>query len=208
MDDNTYFLTYLLTPCGRVLLQKLTGSQLVKIFPAFHGTRKFITAFTSVRHLSQSWARSIQSILSHPTSKRSILILSSHLRLGLTSGFFPLSFRHLNPIYACQIDPVYTITSHLQKIHLNTILPSTPGSSKWPLFPQFSPPKHDIRLPDRSSLYYYIHFQKIHLNTILPSTPGPSKWPLSPQFSPPKPDIRLPDRSSLYYYIPLPKDPS
>jgi hypothetical protein len=33
-----------------------------------------------------SWARSIQSIPPHPISLRSILILSSHLRLGLPSG--------------------------------------------------------------------------------------------------------------------------
>jgi len=39
---------------SRVLLQKPTGSQLVKKFPAFFGTRRFITAFTSVRHLSLS----------------------------------------------------------------------------------------------------------------------------------------------------------
>ena len=44
--------TYLLTPWCRVLLEKLTGLQLVKKFPAFHGTRRFITALTSVRHLS------------------------------------------------------------------------------------------------------------------------------------------------------------
>ena len=44
--------TYLLTPRCRVLLEKLTGLQLVKKFPAFHGTRKFITALTSVRHMS------------------------------------------------------------------------------------------------------------------------------------------------------------
>ena len=44
--------TYLLTPWCRVLLEKLTGLQLVKKFPAFHGTRRFITALTSARHLS------------------------------------------------------------------------------------------------------------------------------------------------------------
>ena len=42
-----YLFTYLLTPCCRVLLEKLTGLQLVKKFPAFHGTRRFITVFTS-----------------------------------------------------------------------------------------------------------------------------------------------------------------
>ena len=34
----TYLLIYLLTPYNRVLLEKLTGSQLVKIFPAFYET--------------------------------------------------------------------------------------------------------------------------------------------------------------------------
>ena len=79
---------YLLTPWCRVLLEKLTGLQLVKKFPAFYGTRKFITALTSVRHLSLSWASPIQSTYPHPTSWRSILILSTHLRLGLPSGLF------------------------------------------------------------------------------------------------------------------------
>ena len=46
--------TYLLTPWGRVLLKKLTGFQLVKKFPAFYGTRRFITTVTSTRHLSLS----------------------------------------------------------------------------------------------------------------------------------------------------------
>ena len=83
---------YLLTPWCRVLLEKLTGLQLVKKFPAFHGTRRFITALTSVRHLSLSWASPIQSTYPHPTSWRSILILSTHLRLGLPSGLLPSGF--------------------------------------------------------------------------------------------------------------------
>jgi len=64
---RTYRYTYLLTPYSRVLLVNLTGSQLVKKFPAFYGTRRFITAFTNARHLSLSWASSIQSMPSHPT---------------------------------------------------------------------------------------------------------------------------------------------
>ena len=83
---------YLLTPWCRVLLEQLTGLQLVKKFPAFRGTRRFITALTSVRHLSLSWASPIQFIFPHPTSWRSILILSTHLRLGLHSGLFPSGF--------------------------------------------------------------------------------------------------------------------
>jgi hypothetical protein len=56
-----YLLTYIhvLTPHTTVLLEKLTGLQLVKKFPAFYRARKFITVFTSARHLSLSWASSV-----------------------------------------------------------------------------------------------------------------------------------------------------
>ena len=67
----------MLPPCSRVLLEKLTGLQLVKKFSAFYRTWRFITAFTSSHHLSLSWASSIQYVPPHCTSWRSILILSS-----------------------------------------------------------------------------------------------------------------------------------
>jgi hypothetical protein len=51
---KTRVLTYLLTQWSRILLEKLTGLQLVKKFPEFYGTRRFITAFTNARHLSLS----------------------------------------------------------------------------------------------------------------------------------------------------------
>ena len=85
-------ISYLLTPWCRVLLEKLTGLEPVKKFPAFHGTRRSIIAFTNVRYLSLYWASPIQSIYPHPTSWRSILILSTHLRLGLPSGLLPSDF--------------------------------------------------------------------------------------------------------------------
>jgi len=50
------------TPWSRILLEKLTGLQLVKKLPEFYGTRRFITAFTSARSMSLSWASPIQSI--------------------------------------------------------------------------------------------------------------------------------------------------
>jgi len=82
--------TYLLTPWCRVLLEKLTGLQLVKKFPAFHGTRRFTTALTSVIHLSLSWASPIQSISSHLLEIH--LNVIHHLRLGLPSGLLPSGF--------------------------------------------------------------------------------------------------------------------
>jgi hypothetical protein len=45
---------YLLTAWSRVLLEKLTGFAANQEFPAFYGTRKFITVLTSARHLSLS----------------------------------------------------------------------------------------------------------------------------------------------------------
>jgi len=74
----TYLVTYLLTPCNTVI-ENLTDSKLVKKFPTFYETQRFITAFTRSRHLSLSWASSIQSI--HPTSH----FLKIHLNIILPS---------------------------------------------------------------------------------------------------------------------------
>ena len=114
-----YLLTYLLTPWCRVLLEKITGLQLVKKFPTFHGTRKFITALTSVRHLSLPWASPIQSIYPHPTSWRSILILSTHLRLGLPSGLLPSGFLRKT---------LYTSLSSPISLYDNILLYDTDGN--------------------------------------------------------------------------------
>ena len=107
-------ITYLLAPWCRVFLEKLIGLQPVKKFPTFHGTRRFITALTSVRHLSLSWVSPIQSIYPHTTSWRSILILSTHLRLGLPSGLFPSGFPTktlYTPLFStiCTTCPVHLI---------------------------------------------------------------------------------------------------
>ena len=129
----TYLLTYLLTPWCRVLLEKLTGQQLVKKFPAFHGTRRFITALTSVRHLSLSWASPIQSIYTHPTSRRSILILSAHLRLGLPSGLLPSGFP-TKTLYTPLSSPIRaTCPAHLILLDFitRTILGDSYCTTRW-----------------------------------------------------------------------------
>ena len=78
-----------LTPWSRVLLEKLTGSAASQ---EIFGTRRFLAVLTSARHLSLSWANSIQSTQPPPTSWRSILILSSHLHLGLPNGLITSDF--------------------------------------------------------------------------------------------------------------------
>jgi len=87
--SSTTALYFLLTPWSTVLLEKLTRSQLVKKFPKFDGTRKvhyrIYKCPPPVPTLSQ-----IKPIHTpHPTSWRSILILSPHLHLGLPSGLLP-----------------------------------------------------------------------------------------------------------------------
>ncbi|PNF44159.1 hypothetical protein B7P43_G00646, partial [Cryptotermes secundus] len=57
-----------------------------------YGTRRFVTVFTRALHWSLSWASSNQSIPPYPVSRRSILILSTHLQIGLPSGLFPSGF--------------------------------------------------------------------------------------------------------------------
>ena len=115
----TVLLTYLLTPWSRVLLEKLTGSAASQEIPRIFGTPRFITVLTSARHLSLSWANSIQSPQAPPTSWISILILSSHLRLGLPNGLFPsgLTTKTLLPLSP----PPYA--SHAPPISFFSILP-------------------------------------------------------------------------------------
>ena len=107
----------LLTYC-MVFLEKLTGLQLVKKFPAFHGIRSFITALTSVRHLSLSWASPIQSTYPHPTFWRCILILSTRLCLSLPSGLFPSGF----PTKNLYTPSPYPYAPHAQPISFFSML--------------------------------------------------------------------------------------
>ena len=101
--------TYLLTPWSRVLLEKLTGSPASQEIPRIFGTRKFLTVFTSARQLSLSWANSIQSPQPPSTPWRSILMLPSHLRLGLPNGLFHSGFPTRTPcqfLFLCQFDQI------------------------------------------------------------------------------------------------------
>ena len=104
-----YLLTYLLT-CSMVQSPSweanwFAASQEISVF---HGTGRFITALTSVRHLSLSWASPIQSIYPHTTSWRAILLLSTHLRLGLPSGRLPSSFP-IKTLYTPLSSPIRVI---------------------------------------------------------------------------------------------------
>ena len=124
-DVLLWFESYLYTYLFTYFMEKspsweANSSWLVNKFPAFYRTWRFVTAFTSARHLSLSWARSIQSMPANPTSWRSILILSSHLCLGLPSGLFPSGFPNKTP-YKPLLSPICaTCPTHLILLDLIT----------------------------------------------------------------------------------------
>ena len=113
---------YLLTPWSRVLLEELTGSQLVKKFPAFYGTRR--------GHYHINERPSPVPILSQldPVHAPTFNFLKNHpnIIISSTSGSFKwfLSLRifHQNPIYALSL-PIRAIcpTSHFRFDHPNNI---------------------------------------------------------------------------------------
>ena len=85
-----WWITYLL---HAAVLDKLTGCQLLKKFPAICGNRRLIAMFTRARHPSLSWTRSIQSM--YPP----YLFLKIHLNIILSCmpGWSPsLRFSHQN----------------------------------------------------------------------------------------------------------------
>ena len=94
--------------------------QLVKKFPAFHGTRRFITALTSVRHLSLSWASSIQVHIpiSHLLEIHPNIIHPSTPR---SSQWAPsLRFPHQGPIHPLSSPIRATCPAHPILLHFIT----------------------------------------------------------------------------------------
>jgi hypothetical protein len=91
-------------------------------FPAFYGTRRFITEFTRAPHLYLSRARQVQSTQHNPNSKISILMLSIHLRFGLPSSLFPAGFLTTNPCAFLFSLIRATCTAHLILLDLTILI--------------------------------------------------------------------------------------
>ena len=124
---DTYWLTYLFTYSldgAESFWRELSGFQLVKNFPTFYGTRRFFSTFTNDHQLSLSWASSIQSIFTHASSWRSIVILSSHLCLGFPTCLFPFRFPHQNPEHNSPLPHMCYMSSpsHSSRFYHRTIL--------------------------------------------------------------------------------------
>lgn len=109
-----------------VLLDKLIVARLVKIFPTFHGTRKFIIIFKTVRHWILSWASPIHSKHWNNISIKCIVIPSTPLSLK-----WSLYIGQSRASYAFHISPrLAHLFSFWQSEHCNTdfcrlLLPSS-----------------------------------------------------------------------------------
>jgi hypothetical protein len=80
-----------LTSWSWALLEEPPVLHLLKNFPIFYGTQRFITVFARTFQSSASWTRSVLPMPPHPIYEylRCIFVFSIHIRLGLPSGLFP-----------------------------------------------------------------------------------------------------------------------
>ena len=103
------------------LLEKFVVLKLVKKFPTYYGTRRLITMVKTANHLPLFSTTLIQTMSSHLVSLISILLLASHLYLGLPSLLFRLPSKTL---YAFILSSMYThfpeyLCSHIRQQMIN-----------------------------------------------------------------------------------------
>jgi hypothetical protein len=132
------------------------------------------------RHKSLSWTRSIQSIPSHPVSRRSVLILSFHLCLKCFWWSLSFWFSHQNPAwiplhpsnsyymfcssYPCWFDRYKNICRGVQIMKL--IIEFSAASCYFiPLRSKYSP-QHTYQIPS-VCVFRLIWETKIHIHTKL-----------------------------------------
>ena len=108
--------TYVLTPCSRVLLEKLTGPQLVKKFPAFYATQRFITAIHKLLPPVSTLGQ-INPVHSSSFFLKFHFKIIPHLHQGLPNGVFPsgLPCMHLSHLpYVLHVSPISLFLWHMR----------------------------------------------------------------------------------------------
>jgi hypothetical protein len=128
-------LYYLLTPWSRVLLEKRTGSAASQEIPRIFGTQRFLTVLTSARHLSLSWANSIQSpqplplpvqLYQSDKNKTLTFVIKNKMQQKYLMHFtMPII---ISPVLHIQLSPTCRCTTKSTSLHINTKL-STSGDS-------------------------------------------------------------------------------
>ena len=108
-------LTNLLTPWSRVPPGKLTGPSLLKKFPAFCGTRRFITAFTRASHLSLPSPRPVHNHLSSFLQvSPSTVCMHVYFFLGVPRAPLMSFYLILSP---CNIWRIQTMKLHMMQFY-------------------------------------------------------------------------------------------
>jgi hypothetical protein len=99
------WLTNWLTLWSWPLLERPPVMKPLDSFPAFYRSWTFFTAFTRAFLLSLSWARRIAVHTTDSITKRSILMLSTHLRsaflvVSFPLAFLPMTYKHFYSLHA------------------------------------------------------------------------------------------------------------
>jgi len=114
---------YLITPRSRFLPEKRTFSQLANNFPAFYGTRRFITAITSARQLSLSWTRSNPTTYWTKVSMSPIMLARRQTgwQLCIQAGYW-LSWQYFCDLFELLPVEARTVTRYSTNKHSHNLI--------------------------------------------------------------------------------------
>ena len=115
-----------------MFLQELISLQLVKKSFTFYEIQRFITVFTTARHLSLSWARWINSKPSHTVSLRYNLISLCNISLSKSSKrSFCLRLPNQKPRCISLLPHACHMPCHLILLHLIMLMTSGKEFKSW-----------------------------------------------------------------------------
>jgi len=134
-----------------------------------------VTAFTTAWQWTPSSAQLIQSTCSQSTFVRSILILASHLYLGLVSGLFPSCFPRLH-VYIFPLSSIRATRSArpiLRDLFTRTFGEDYRSWSSSSLLPHPSSSAPNLQRPNLCSSHNLRHPQHTTSQSVLPDDAVP-----------------------------------